>query len=161
MSSILTSSPISRVSVTQKSPCSTHSICYWCSGRNKSCTTFTGEKVVIGTSTSTVFQFAIAPFHNPGNSCARRSRPPLDFDEINPVSGSVYSVRLNLRPRESFTPQTKSTGLKWVADCIKCISSGAIWLDSAICNDSVAFALLTQNGHHPARPDYELLHTRG
>ena len=45
----------------------------------------TGEKVVIGTSTKTVFQRAIAPFHNPGSSWARRSRPPADFDEMKPV----------------------------------------------------------------------------
>ena len=62
---------------------------YWCCGRSKSCTTFTGEKVVIGTSTNMVFHFAIAPFHKPGNSCARSSLPPLDFDEIKPVFGSV------------------------------------------------------------------------
>jgi hypothetical protein len=36
-----------------------------------------------------VFHFAIAPFHNPGNSCARNSLPPLDFDEMKPVFGSV------------------------------------------------------------------------
>ncbi len=62
---------------------------YWCCGLNKSCTTFTGEKVEIGTSTKMVFQSAIAPFQRPGSSCARRSRPPLDFEEIKPVAGSV------------------------------------------------------------------------
>lgn len=41
---------------------------YWCWGRNKSCTTFTGEKVDTGTSTKTVFHLAMAPFHRPGSS---------------------------------------------------------------------------------------------
>jgi hypothetical protein len=41
---------------------------YWCSGRSRSCTTFTGENVEMGTSTKMVFQFAIAPFQRPGNS---------------------------------------------------------------------------------------------
>ena len=85
-----------------------------------------------GTSTKTVFHFAIAPFQSPGSSCARRSRPPEDFDEMNPVAGSVYRRRSNLHPYESRTPQTRSTGLKCVADCISGRSSGAIWLDSAI-----------------------------
>lgn len=40
----------------------------WCSGRNKSWTTFTGENVEIGTSTNMVFQLAIAPFQRPGSS---------------------------------------------------------------------------------------------
>lgn len=62
---------------------------YWCCGLNRSCTTLTGEKVEIGTSTKMVFQSAIAPFQRPGSSCARRSRPPLDFEEIKPVAGSV------------------------------------------------------------------------
>ena len=77
-------------SIEQQLACQT--ICtghYWCCGRSRSCTTFTGEKVVTGTSTKIVFQHAIAPFHNPGSSCARRSRPPLDFDEMKPVAGSV------------------------------------------------------------------------
>lgn len=41
---------------------------YWCWGRNKSVTIFTGEKVEMGTSTKSVFQADIAPFHKPGNS---------------------------------------------------------------------------------------------
>ena len=44
---------------------------------------------MIGTSTSTVFHFAIAPFHKPGNSCARNSRPLLDFDEIMKKSNAA------------------------------------------------------------------------
>ena len=35
------------------------------------------------------FHRDIVPFHKPGNSCARNSRPPLDLDEIKPVAGSV------------------------------------------------------------------------
>ena len=62
---------------------------YWCCSRSRSWTTFTGEKVVMGTSTKTVFHLAMAPFHSPGSSCARRSRPPADFDEMKPVAGSV------------------------------------------------------------------------
>ena len=52
---------------------------------------------------------------------------------MKPVAGSVYLRRSNFRPFESRTPQTRSTGLKCVADCISGRSSGAIWLDSAIC----------------------------
>lgn len=52
-------------------------IIYWCSGRNRSFTVFTGLNVSMGTSTNIVFQSLIAPFHKPGSSSAFRSRPSL------------------------------------------------------------------------------------
>ena len=42
-------------------------VIYWCCSLSKSLTVFTGLNVEIGTSTNTVFQSDIAPFHNPGN----------------------------------------------------------------------------------------------
>src|SRR5690606_1208696 len=47
----------------------------WCAFLNKSTTVFTGLNVVNGTSTKTVFQKAIPPFHNPGSSNAFNSFP--------------------------------------------------------------------------------------
>ena len=52
---------------------------YWCCSLNKSFTVFTGLNVVRGTSTNTVFQSLIAPFHKPGSSSAFRSLPFLDL----------------------------------------------------------------------------------
>ena len=57
----------------------------WCPSRNRSITVFTGLNVSIGTSTNTVFQSAIAPFHSPGRSRAFRAIPFLDFSDINQV----------------------------------------------------------------------------
>ncbi len=56
-----------------------------CSSRRRSTTVFTGLNVVRGTSTNTVDQSLIAPFHRPGSSKARSSLPPLLFVEIKPV----------------------------------------------------------------------------
>jgi len=42
----------------------------WCALRKRSSTVFTGLKVSRGTSTKTVFQNAIDPFHSPGSSSA-------------------------------------------------------------------------------------------
>src|SRR4029079_2705306 len=47
----------------------------WSSGRSRSFTAFTGLNTARGTSTNTVFQWAIEPFHRPGRSSAIRSRP--------------------------------------------------------------------------------------
>ena len=52
---------------------------YWCCSLNKSFTVFTGLNVVRGTSTNTVFQSLMAPFHKPGSSSAFRSLPFLDL----------------------------------------------------------------------------------
>ena len=52
---------------------------YWCWSLNKSFTVFTGLNVVRGTSTNTVFQSLMAPFHKPGSSSAFRSLPFLDL----------------------------------------------------------------------------------
>ena len=49
--------------------------------------------VANGTSTNTVCQPAIAPFHKPGRSSARRSRPPDDFDARITRSSSTHSAR--------------------------------------------------------------------
>src|SRR5207247_11037794 len=46
-----------------------------CSGRSRSRTVLTGLNVLRGTSTKTVFQRAMAPFHRPGSSRALRARP--------------------------------------------------------------------------------------
>lgn len=58
---------------------------YWCCSRNRSFTVFTGLNVEIGTSTNTVFQSDMAPFHSPGNSRAFNSFPFFDFSDMNPV----------------------------------------------------------------------------
>ena len=50
---------------------------YWCCSRNKSFTVFTGLKVLKGTSTKTVFQSLMEPFHKPGSSKAFKSFPFL------------------------------------------------------------------------------------
>lgn len=123
-----------------------------CIGDNRSQTTLTGVNVVMGTSTKTVFQCAIAPFHSPGRSIARSARPPYDLSEINPVFGSTYFVKSNLFPCASRTPHTKSTGLKCDDVFIIPRASGAIWLDSTICNDSVPSSPCTQNGPPPGAP---------
>src|SRR5512139_47260 len=60
----------------------------WCSGRNRSYTVFTGVNVLPGTSTSTVFQCAMDPFHNPGSSSAFKGLPFLNFLLMKPVFGS-------------------------------------------------------------------------
>jgi len=62
---------------------------YPCIGFSRSLTVFTGLKVSIGTSTNTVIQSAIAPFHSPGSSKARNSRPSFDLLETKPVAGST------------------------------------------------------------------------
>ena len=84
----------------------------------------------IGTSTNTVFQSDIAPFHNPGNSRAFNSFPFLDFREMNPVFLSTKSGRLYFSPFLFLTAQTKSTGLKWVDASNMAFDSGflrSIW----------------------------------
>ncbi len=52
----------------------------------------------MGTSTKMVFHRDIVPFHKPGNSCARNSRPPLDLDEIKPVAGVGITPQVELAP---------------------------------------------------------------
>ena len=49
-----------------------------CWGRRRSETVFTGLKVASGTSTKSVFQWAIEPFQGPGRSRARSSLPCSD-----------------------------------------------------------------------------------
>lgn len=55
-------------------------------------------------------------------------------------------------PFEFFMPQTRSTGLKCVADRISGRSSGPIWLDSAIWSDCVPSGFPTQKGPPPGSP---------
>ena len=47
-------------------------------------------KVSIGTSTKTVFQPAIAPFHRPGRSSTRTLRPASVFEVTIAASASTY-----------------------------------------------------------------------
>ena len=56
-------------------------------------TVFTGLKVPSGTSTKTVFQSLIEPFHNPGSSKALSSRPFFDLELMKPVDLSTYFVK--------------------------------------------------------------------
>ena len=58
-------------------------------GLRRSFTVFTGLKVSMGTSTKTVIQSAMAPFHSPGSSRAFSSRPSFDLLETKPVLGST------------------------------------------------------------------------
>lgn len=61
--------------VERRSPPSLFAFQPACAGRSRSLTVFTGLKVRAGTSTKTVFQPAIAPFHSPGRSSATSGRP--------------------------------------------------------------------------------------
>ena len=54
-----------------------------------------------GTSTKTVFHFAIAPFQRPGSSNAFIGFPWYDFLEMKPASGSENFSKLNLLSAET------------------------------------------------------------
>lgn len=62
---------------------------YWCASLSKSLTVFTGLKVDSGTSTNTVFQSLIEPFHSPGSSRAFRGLPFLLLLLMKPVAWST------------------------------------------------------------------------
>lgn len=61
-------------------------------------TVFTGLKVVSGTSTNTVFQSLMAPFHSPGSSRAFSALPFFDLLLMNPVFVSTCLRRSNGSP---------------------------------------------------------------
>ena len=67
--------------------------------RRRSSTVLTGLKVSSGTSTKTVFQKAIDPFHKPGSSSALISFPSCDFSEIQTALLFRYRFRSNFSPR--------------------------------------------------------------